>query len=147
MPRSKKSASKAKSQWKSGQSSFGPVKFDTEDTSSEYNGSKGNDSSDDEENTLQSISAMQTLYSVFLPAHLRQKEGSSAGGVSANSIIIECLTSIFTKVQKAKGVQQIGNLSGQLTNKYLAAQEEVEESSRWVSDDGLFCNGKPIKYK
>jgi len=90
---------------------------------------------------------MQTLYSVFLPAHLQQKEGSSAGGVSANSIIIECLTSIFTKVQKAKDVQQISNLLGQLTNKYVVVQEEVEESSRWVSDDGLFCNSKLIKSK
>jgi len=55
MPHSKKSASKAKSQWKSGQSSFGPVKFDTKDTSSEYNGSEGDNSSSNEEDTLQSI--------------------------------------------------------------------------------------------
>jgi hypothetical protein len=67
MPRPNKLSSKAKSQRQAGQSSFGPVKFDTEDLSdSEYN-----DSDDEEESTLQSISAMQSLYSVFLPAHLR----------------------------------------------------------------------------
>ena len=67
---SKKLSSKAKSQWQAGQSSFGPVKFDTKDGSeSEYNDSD-DEASSDEENTLQSISAMQSLYSVFLPAHL-----------------------------------------------------------------------------
>ena len=72
MPHPKKSSSKAKSQQQAGQSSFGPVKFDTEDTSeSEYNDSNDEAASSDEESTLQSISAMQSLYSVFLPAHLR----------------------------------------------------------------------------
>ena len=66
MPRPNKLSSKAKSQQQAGQSLFGPVKFDTEDLSdSEYN-----DSDDEEESTLQSISAMQSLYSVFLLAHL-----------------------------------------------------------------------------
>jgi len=67
MPHPNKLSSKAKSQRQAGQSSFGPVKFDTKDLlDSEYN-----DSDDEEESTLQSISAMQSLYSVFLPAHLR----------------------------------------------------------------------------
>ena len=55
MPRPNKLSSKAKSQRQAGQSSFGPVKFDTEDLSdSEYNDS--ND--EEEESTLQSISAI-----------------------------------------------------------------------------------------
>ena len=67
----KKVSSKAKSQQQAGQSSFGPVKFDAEDASqSEYNDSDSEEALSDEESTLQSISAMQNLYFVFLLAHL-----------------------------------------------------------------------------
>jgi hypothetical protein len=80
MPRPKKLSSNAKSQWQAGQSTFGPVKFDTEDASeSEYNDSDDEEASSDEESTLQSISAMQSLYSVFLPAHLRSKIVEDSG--------------------------------------------------------------------
>jgi hypothetical protein len=72
IPRPKKLSSNAKSQRQAGQSTFGPVIFDTEDASeSEYNDSDDEEASSDEESTLQSISAMQSLYSVFLLAHLR----------------------------------------------------------------------------
>ena len=72
MPHPNKLSSKAKSQRQAGQLSFGPVKFDIKDLSdSEYNDSNDEEPSSDEESTLQSISAMQSLYSVFLPAHLR----------------------------------------------------------------------------
>ena len=62
---------KPKSQWKAGQSSFGAVKFDARDASElEYNGSDSGKVLSDGDSTLLSISAMQNLYSVFLPSHL-----------------------------------------------------------------------------
>jgi hypothetical protein len=83
MPRLKKLSSKANSQRQASQSSFGPIKFDTKDTlESEYNDSDDEEASSDEESTLQSISAMQSLYSVFLPAHLRLIMENSGSTVS-----------------------------------------------------------------
>lgn len=62
MPHPKKLSLKSKSQQQPGQLSFGPVKFETEDTlESEYNDSEDEEASSDEESSLQSISTIQSL--------------------------------------------------------------------------------------
>ena len=73
MPRVKKASSKARLQRPKGTSHFGHpvVQGENDSEGSEYNDSEEPDS--DDEGTLEAVEAMQTLYSVFLPPHLRSK--------------------------------------------------------------------------
>ena len=73
MPCPTKKSSRATIQRQSGLATFGPnITKDTDwDDGSLYSDSGSEKNSDDKDDTLKSIVAMQTLYSVFLPAHLR----------------------------------------------------------------------------
>ena len=78
MPCSGKNSTKAKLQRKLGTVTFAPsTDITNSDDGSLYTASESkhlsdsSKSSDDENNTLQSIEAMQTLYSIFLPSHLK----------------------------------------------------------------------------
>ena len=70
MPRPSKKSTQAKSQRQSGVSIFESVPYSS-DEGSVYIESDDSGESDDDNSTLQSISAMQNLYSKYLPAHLK----------------------------------------------------------------------------
>jgi hypothetical protein len=77
MPRVNKASSKAKLQQSKGTSRFGcPVtQHENDSEGSEYHDSDLDDrvADSDDEGTLEAVDAMQTLYSIFLPPHLRSQ--------------------------------------------------------------------------
>jgi hypothetical protein len=88
MPHAKKSSKQAKLQRVLGQTTFGSTKVESaeSDNVSEYDPSDNDEtlSEDEDSGTLDSITIMQQLYSVFLPMHLKShiKSPEQENGVS-----------------------------------------------------------------
>ena len=87
MPCPSKKSAQAKSQRQSGLSVFESVSYSS-DEGSKYIQSEGDDddSSDEENGILQSISEMQNIYAKYLPAHLK------SGGTKGTSWVSTLLT-------------------------------------------------------
>jgi hypothetical protein len=110
MPRAKKSSKQAKLQCVLGQTTFGSTKVESaeSDNVSEYDPSDNDEtlSEDEDGRTLDSITIMQQLYSVFLPMHLKShiKSPEQENGVSHLIIfgIQHCCDGLYQKVKRQK---------------------------------------------
>ena len=101
MPRTKKASTRAKVQ-RGDQTTFGSTKLNSveSDNLSEYDPSDDDEtlSEDEEGGTLDSTTAMQQLYAVFLPIHLKPqvKSNEHKNGVShliilGNIVVMDCI--------------------------------------------------------
>ena len=109
MPRTKKASTRAKVQ-RGDQTTFGSTKLNSaeSDNLSEYDPSDNDEtlSEDEEGGTLDYITAMQKLYAVFLPMHLKPqvKSNEHENGVSCLNIlgIQHCCDRLHQKVKRQK---------------------------------------------
>jgi len=110
MPRAKKSSKQAKLQH-IGQTTFGSTKVKSaeSDNVSEYDPSNDETLSEDEEGgTLDSITTMQQLYSVFLSRHLKLQIKSTEDENGISHLIIWgiqcCCDGLYQKVKRQKSL-------------------------------------------
>lgn len=109
MPRSKKASTRAKVQRQNHQTMFGSTKLTSteSDNLSEYDPSDDDNTLSENEDggTLDSITAMQQLYAVFLPMHLKPpvKSNKDENGVSCLNILSPHNIMVTDCIKRLKG--------------------------------------------
>src|SRR5882762_2475846 len=105
MPHAKKSSTQAKLQ-RVGQTTFGSIKIKSaeSDNVSEYDPSDDDEtlSEDEEGGTLDSITTMQQLYSVFLPPHLKPQAKNTEHENRVSNLIIFGIIVVMDCIKRLK---------------------------------------------